>query len=52
MKTYQEQNEKLSKVNLDEELVNMMKYQRAYEANAAVIRTYDEILQTTIELKR
>ena len=30
----------------------MMKYQRSYEANAKVIQTMDEILKTTIELKK
>jgi len=49
--SYQENMDSVSKVNLDEEMVNILKWQRAYEANAAVIRTMDEILKTTINLK-
>lgn len=52
LKGYQEQHDKLSKVNIDEEMVNQIKYQRAYEANAKVVQTMDEILQTTLDLKR
>lgn len=48
----QNKDDNISKVNLDEEMVNMMKYQKAYEANAIVIKTMDEILQTTLDLKR
>lgn len=47
---YNKQNEK-NKVNLDEEMVNLIKYQRAYEAAAKVIQTSDEILKTTLSLK-
>ena len=39
-------------VNIDEEMTNMINYQRAYEANAKVIQTMDEILKTTINLKQ
>ena len=35
-------------VNLDEELANMMIYQRSFEANARVIRSVDEMLNTLI----
>ena len=35
-------------VNLDEELANLMVYQRSYEANARVIRAVDEMLDTLI----
>ena len=52
MTSLQNKDDNISKVNLDEEMVNMMRYQKAYEANAIVIRTYDEILKTTLDLKR
>jgi len=50
-KTYEDNMNSISKVNIDEEMTNLIKYQRAYEANAVVIRTMDEILKTTINLK-
>jgi len=52
MNALQNKDDNISKVNPDEEMVNMMKYQRSYEANAKVIQTMDEILKTTIELKK
>lgn len=52
MTSLQNKDDNISKVDLDEEMVNMMKYQKAYEASAVVIRTYDEILKTTLDLKR
>lgn len=42
----------LSTADLSESLVNLMVYQRAFEANAKSITTADEILQTLINLKR
>lgn len=41
-----------SGVNLDEELVDMIKFQRAYEASAKIFNTANEILQTLINLAR
>jgi len=35
-------------VNLDEEMTNMMLYQRSYQASARVITTADELLDTLI----
>jgi len=52
MRSLEAKNDKLTKVDLDEELVNQMRYQRAYEAAAKVIQTSDEILQTTLDLKK
>lgn len=46
------QNDKLTKVSLDEELVNQIRYQRAYEAAAKVIQTSDEMLKTIINMKQ
>ncbi|AXX89762.1 hypothetical protein CKA55_10980 [Arcobacter suis] len=42
----------LSNADLSESLVNLMVFQRAFEANAKSITTADEILQTLIGLKR
>jgi len=50
--TLQNKRDNQSKVNEDEEMVNLMKFQKAYEANAIVIRTYDEMLKTTLDIKR
>lgn len=52
LKTLQNIYDKKTKVNIDEEMTNLIKYQRAYQANAKVIQTADEILQTTLDLKR
>ncbi|MDD2887545.1 MAG: flagellar hook-basal body complex protein [Aliarcobacter sp.] len=42
----------LSTADLSESLVNLMVFQRAFEANSKSITTADEILQTLIGLKR
>ncbi len=42
----------LSKAELSESLVNLMVFQRAFEANAKSITTSDELLSTLINLKR
>jgi len=57
---YQEQNliletvdskmKEISSVNLDEELINLTKLQRAYEASAKIINVTDELLQTLLGL--
>jgi len=52
MSSLQNKDDNISKVNIDEEMINMMNYQHAYEASAKVIQTYDEIMQTTLNLKR
>ena len=42
----------LSNADLSESLVNLMVFQRAFEANAKSITTSDTILNTLINLKR
>jgi flagellar hook protein FlgE len=42
----------LSNSDLSESLVNLMVFQRAFEANAKTITTSDKLLQTLINLKR
>lgn len=44
--------DKLVKVDKDEEMVNLIKFQAAYEANAKMITVVDEMLQTILGLKR
>ncbi len=38
----------VSSVSIDEEAANLLRFQRAFEASARVIRTVDELLQTII----
>jgi len=42
--------ESISGVSLDEEMVNLIKYQHAYDASAKLISTIDEMLQTLINM--
>jgi len=42
----------VSGVNLDEELTNLVKYQRAYQAAAKLVTTADELYQTLLDLKK
>ncbi len=42
----------VSGVSMDEELINMLKYQRAFQAASKLITTSDEMLQTILSLKR
>jgi flagellar hook-associated protein 1 FlgK len=41
-----------TKVNNDEEMVNLIKFQAAYSANAKMITTVDQMLQTLLGIKR
>jgi flagellar hook-associated protein 1 FlgK len=43
--------EQISGVSLDEEMVNLIKYQHAYGAAAKMISTVDEMLQTLLQIK-
>lgn len=40
----------VSGVSLDEEMTNLIKYQRAFDAAARVVRTVDELFQTIINM--
>jgi flagellar hook-associated protein 1 FlgK len=40
----------ISGVNIDEEAVKMIEYQRAYQASAKVISTVNELLQTLLNM--
>lgn len=44
--------EELQSVNLDEEAVLLLQYQRAYEASATLVRTLDEMLDTAMSMIR
>jgi flagellar hook-associated protein 1 FlgK len=46
------QRDAVSGVSLDEEMTNLVKFQRAYEASARFITTIDDMLQTVINMKR
>ncbi len=42
----------LTKVDKDEEMLNLIKFQSAYTANAKIVTVIDEMLQTLLGLKR
>jgi len=44
------QREMVSGVSLDEEMTNMIKFQRSFEAAARVVRTTDELIQTILNM--
>lgn len=46
------QRQSVSGVSLDEEMTDLMKYQKAYAASAKLIATIDEMLDDVINLKR
>jgi flagellar hook-associated protein 1 len=43
------QRESLSGVNLDEEAINLMQYQRAYQASARLLTVVDELIATLLQ---
>ncbi len=49
--TVEEQMNSVSGVDMDEELVDLMKYQTAYQANAKVITAIDEMINTLLGMK-
>lgn len=44
--------DQLTKVDKDDEMLNLMKFQAAYTANAKIVTALDEMLQTLLGLKR
>jgi flagellar hook-associated protein 1 FlgK len=51
--SFQQSRESVSGVSLDEEMANLIQYQHAYQANAKIISTVDELLDVVINgLKR
>lgn len=44
--------DKITKVDKDNEMVELIKFQSAYEANAKIITIVDEMLQTLLNMKR
>ncbi len=50
--TVQAEFQSISGVSTDEELTNLMKFQTAYSANAKVITTIDEMLNTLLGIKQ
>lgn len=47
-----QQRESQSGVSLDDELTNILKYQKGYQASAKVLTTVDEMINTILGLKR
>ena len=48
----QRQRDAISGVSLDEEMTDMMKFQKAFEASARLIATVNSMLETVLNLKR
>jgi flagellar hook-associated protein 1 FlgK len=45
------QYDSISGVNVDEEMTNLLQYQKAYEASAELITTINQMLQTVVSMK-
>jgi flagellar hook-associated protein 1 FlgK len=53
LSSFQQTRESISGVSIDEEMANLIQYQHAYQANAKIISTVDELLDVVINgLKR
>lgn len=51
-KMLQRQRDSVSGVSLDEEMTDLIKFQKGFEASAHLITTIDEMLQTVLSMKR
>jgi flagellar hook-associated protein 1 FlgK len=51
LQSLQARREEISGVSLDEEMLNLIKFQRSYEAAAKLVRIIDELLETLISLR-
>jgi flagellar hook-associated protein 1 FlgK len=47
-----QQRDSVSGVSIDEEMTNLMMYQRAYQASARIVTTADDMLDTVLNMKR
>ena len=47
-----QQRDSVSGVNIDEEMTNLMMYQRAYQASAKIVTTVDTMIDTVLNMKR
>jgi len=45
------QRSSVSGVSVDEEMTNLMSYQKAYEASSELVKTVDQMLETTLSMK-
>jgi flagellar hook-associated protein 1 FlgK len=52
MATLKRERESVSGVSIDEEMTDLVKYQKAFEASARLITTINEMLQEVVNLKR
>jgi len=50
VRQFKEIRSSISAVNMDEELTDMMQYQKAYEASARFISTVDKMMETVINM--
>ena len=52
VETLQAQREAVSGVSLDEEAINLMRFQRAYQGAARLVSVVDELMETMMGLVR
>jgi len=52
LNTIQDEFDSVSRVDMDEEMTNLMKYQAGYQASAKVITTVDQMIQTLLGIKQ
>ena len=50
VKTIQTQRQQVSDVSIDEEMTDMIRFQRAFEASSKIIQVVDELLKTVVNL--